>query len=65
MVRLTHFWQQMNEEFGPIRSAALAEDHVFSELGGRTVNGALEEGLDAKHVWSVVCTAFEVPPERR
>lgn len=55
----------MDEEFGPIRAAALAQDHVFSELGGRTVDDALEAGLDTKQVWSVVCTAFGIPPERR
>lgn len=55
----------MDEEFGPIRAAALAHDHVFSELGGRTVDGALEAGLDIKRVWAAVCTAFDVPEERR
>ncbi len=62
---MTHFRQRMDEEFGPVRAAALAHDHVFAELGGRTVDQALEAGLDAKHVWSVVCTAFDIPPERR
>ena len=55
----------MDEEFGAIRAAALAHDHVFAELGGRTVNGALEAGIDTKHVWAVVCAAFDVPEERR
>jgi hypothetical protein len=62
---MTHFRQRMDEEFGPVRAAALAQDHVFAELGGRTVDGALEAGLDTKRVWAVVCTAFDVPPERR
>ncbi|MGH4019923.1 MAG: DUF3046 domain-containing protein [Pseudonocardiaceae bacterium] len=64
-MRLTHFRQRMDEEFGPVRAAALRQDHVFSELGGRTINDALESGLATKHVWSVVCAAFGVPPERR
>ncbi len=55
----------MDEEFGPVRAAALAHDHVFAELGGRTVDGALEVGIDTKHVWAVVCDAFNVPEERR
>lgn len=62
---MTHFRQRMEEEFGPVRAAALAQDHVFAELGGRTVDGALEAGVDAKRVWSVVCAVFDVPPERR
>jgi hypothetical protein len=55
----------MDEEFGPVRAAALAHDHVFSELGGRTVDEALESGIDTKQVWAVVCTTFGVPEERR
>jgi hypothetical protein len=64
-MRITHFRQRMNEEFGPVRAAALAHDHVFADLGGRTVNGALEAGIDTKQVWAAVCTAFDVPEERR
>ncbi len=62
---MTHFRQRMDEEFGPVRAAALARDHVFSELEGRTVDDALEAGVDTKRVWTVVCTTFDVPPERR
>jgi hypothetical protein len=64
-MRITHFRQRMDEEFGPARAAALAHDHVFADLGGRTVNEALEVGIDTKRVWAVVCTTFEVPEERR
>jgi len=55
----------MDEEFGPARAAALAHDHVFADLGGRTVNGALDAGTDAKRVWAVVCTTFDIPESRR
>lgn len=64
-MRITHFRQRMDQEFGPARAAALAHDHVFAELGGRTVNGALEAGIDAQRIWRVVCATFEVPDERR
>ena len=55
----------MDEEFGSVRAAALARDHVFGELGGRTVDQALEAGIETKRVWAAVCEAFEVPPVRR
>ena len=55
----------MDEEFGAVRAAALAKDHVFAELGGRTVDEALEAGIDNKRVWAAVCAAFDVPPQRR
>ena len=64
-MRITHFRQRMDEEFGPARAAALAHDHVFADLGGRTVNGALDAGTDAKRVWAVVCTTFDIPESRR
>jgi hypothetical protein len=55
----------MADEFGEVRADMLATDHVMSALGGRTVNQALEAGLDPKHVWLTVCREFEIPVERR
>lgn len=55
----------MEEEFGAARAAALSRDHVFAELGGRTVEQALEDGVDPRRVWRVVCEVYEVPPARR
>jgi hypothetical protein len=64
-VRLTQFRQLMADEFGSPRASSLAVDHVFTGLGGRTVNEALEAGEDPKDVWRVVCGELGVPPERR
>jgi len=64
-VRLTHFRNLMEREFGPVRAASLARDHVFADLGGRTVEQALEAGIDSREVWKAVCDAFDVPPGRR
>jgi hypothetical protein len=64
-MRLTTFWQRMREEFGEAYADSFARDHVMSELGGRTVLQALEDGWDAKDVWRAVCVAMEVPAARR
>ncbi|KAA5826806.1 MULTISPECIES: DUF3046 domain-containing protein [Saccharopolyspora] len=64
-MRHTAFRQRMADEFGRVRAEMLAQDHVFSSLGGRTVDQALEAGLSTKEVWQAVCEAFEVPAERR
>jgi hypothetical protein len=64
-VRLTHFRALMEEEFGSVRAGALARDHVFADLGGRTVDEALEAGIDPREVWHAVCEAYDVPPSRR
>lgn len=64
-MRHTVFRRQMAEEFGEIRAEMLAQDHVLSSLGGRTVDQALDAGMFPKEVWGAVCEAFEIPYERR
>ncbi|MBB5156249.1 DUF3046 domain-containing protein [Saccharopolyspora phatthalungensis] len=64
-MRHTAFRHRMASEFGRVRAEMLAQDHVFSSLGGRTVDQALEAGVSTKEVWFAVCEAFDVPAERR
>ena len=64
-MRITVFRHMMAREFGEVRADMLARDHVFSSLGNRTVDEALDAGLSTKEIWRAVCDAFEVPAERR
>lgn len=64
-VRLTYFRDLMDDEFGPARAASVSHDHMFSQLGDRTVEQALEFGYDARDVWLAVCEVYDVPPARR
>ncbi|WP_328493597.1 DUF3046 domain-containing protein [Streptomyces sp. NBC_00414] len=64
-MRLTVFWERMSEHFGTEYADTFARDHVMSELGGRTVQQALDAGWEAKDVWRAVCTAVNVPHESR
>jgi hypothetical protein len=64
-MRITVFRNLMTQEFGEVRADMLARDHVFSALGNRTVDEALEAGMSTKEIWRAVCETFEVPPERR
>ena len=64
-MRLQEFWSRLDEQFGPMRAHSVARDHVFSELGGRTVEEALEAGIEPREVWKAVCNAYDVPPARR
>ena len=64
-VRLTHFRQLMDDEFGAVRAGSIARDHVFGALGSRTVAQALEDGDEPRDVWRAVCAEFDVPAERR
>jgi hypothetical protein len=64
-MRLTVFWQRMADHFGEAYADTFARDHVMTELGGRTVNQALNAGWEAKDVWRVVCATMNVPYENR
>lgn len=64
-MRLTIFWERMADHFGPAYADSFARDHVMAELGGRTVNEALDAGWEAKDVWRAVCTAMGVPADKR
>jgi hypothetical protein len=64
-MRLTDFWERMNEHFGAAYADSFARDHVMAALGGRTVHEALAEGWDAKDVWRAVCASVEVPEHLR
>jgi hypothetical protein len=64
-VRLTEFWRRMKTQFGEVYADSLAKDFVFANLGGRTIERALAEGVDAKVVWRSVCDQFNVPESLR
>lgn len=63
-MRLTDFWQRMAVAFGP-HAESLAEYHVFSQLGGRTIRQALADGEQPKGIWHSVCEALEVPAHQQ
>jgi hypothetical protein len=64
-VRQTEFWYLMRAQFGDVYAQSVAKDYVFGNLGERTVERALADGVDAKVVWRTVCDAFNVPENMR
>jgi hypothetical protein len=64
-VRLTVFWERMRAQFGDSYAESVAKDFVLAGLGGRTVDQALADGVDAKTVWRAVCETFDVPERLR
>jgi hypothetical protein len=60
-VRLTVFWDRMNQQFGEGYAESVAKDYVIADLGGRTIDQALADGVGAKEVWQAVCATFDVP----
>jgi hypothetical protein len=62
---MTMFWDRMRAFFGESYADSVAKDQVIADLGDRTVNRALADGMDAKTVWRAVCDAFNVPDSLR
>lgn len=63
-VRLSDFWRNMENEFGPRYSHVLADSMALSELDSMTASVALNKGVKPKQVWEALCRAQEVPAER-
>ena len=53
-VRLTDFWERMDEVFGTSYARSWAHDVVLPPLGC-TVDQAIASGIDTKEVWRAVC----------
>ena len=51
----------MKAQFGEEYAQSVAKDFVFANLGGRTVERALADGIETKVIWRAVCDAFELP----
>ena len=59
------FWDRMKQQFGEGYAESVAKDYVMAELGGRTIEQALADGVSAKTVWQAVCGTFDVPQRLR
>jgi coenzyme F420-reducing hydrogenase beta subunit len=46
-------------------ASSWSELFVITELGSRTVNEALEAGVDPKQVWGAVWRVLELPENQR
>lgn len=64
-VTLSEFRLAAEEEFGPVQARTLCREVVLGEIGHRTPDHALEEGVDPRTVWRALCTAMDVPDSRR
>jgi hypothetical protein len=63
-MRLSEFWLAMGDEFGDAYGRVLVQDLVLGDLGGRTADQALKDGVPAREVWLAICRASDVPPQR-
>lgn len=63
-MRLTDFWERLDEVLGPAYARSWAADVVVSGLGC-TVNDALAAGEETAVVWRAVCEVIDVPGHLR
>ena len=59
-MRLTDFWERMEQVLGPSYARSWAHDVVLPPLG-MTVEEAIARGVDTKEVWRAVCATTDVP----
>lgn len=64
-MRLSDFWDRLDEVFPHGYARSWARDQVLPDLDGRTVEQALAAGVSAKRVWAAVCGCAPVPPHLR
>jgi len=61
-VRLTDFWDRMDQALGPTYARSWAQDVVVPSLGC-TVVQAIAAGVDTRDIWRAVCQVASVPRE--
>jgi hypothetical protein len=59
-MRLTDFWNRMDERFGAAYARSLAADYRLPLLG-RTIEEAISAGVETKEIWQAVCAEFDMP----
>ena len=57
-MRLTDFWERLERAFGPAYARSIAADHSFAELGDRTIEQAIAQGVDTATIWRAVVAAY-------
>jgi hypothetical protein len=61
-MRLTDFWERMEQVFGATYAHSWAKDVVLEALGC-TVDEAITRGVETKEIWRAVCAQVDVPSQ--
>jgi hypothetical protein len=57
-VRLTEFWTRLEQVFGTSYVRSFAADHSFADLGDRTIDQAIADGVETVTIWRAVVRAY-------
>jgi hypothetical protein len=57
-VRLTDFRERLEQTFGRAYAQSIAADHSFADLGNRTIDEAIAQGVETATIWRAVVAAY-------
>jgi hypothetical protein len=55
---LTDFWERLEQAFGSSYARSIAADQSFADLGDRTIDEAIAQGIDTATIWRAVVAAY-------
>ena len=61
LIKESEFWDRMEFHLGKSYARIWASQQHLTELGSRTVDDALAEGVSCKQVWRAVAASLELP----
>ena len=65
-MRITELRRRLNEHFGPEWAPSYSKDMVLAELGGQTIDQALDLGMEPADIWKAVLRHNpEIPDQLR
>lgn len=64
-MRVTEFWERMEQHFGAGYARSWAHDTVLAELGSRTPEQALAQGWETVEIWRAVWRHEQLPASER
>lgn len=64
-MRYREFWQLVDEVLGSAHGRVLVADLVLPALDQRTAQQALDDGVEPRDVWHVLCDELDIPDARR
>lgn len=63
-MRTSELWQLIDDEFGPAYGRHLALSQVLPGLGDRTLQDAVDAGVEPRTAWIELCRSMDVPESR-
>ena len=55
---MTDFWERLEQAFGSGYARSIAADQSFAELGDRTIDEAIAQGIETVTIWRAVVAAY-------